>query len=297
MSNKKRIAILGPTGMLGSMVYNVLKEKYDLVLVLKDKENLSKLDKVYGGVRKHKVFHFDFNFIYQDYLRGFKNLKIAPSFKKFLEGIGEVDAVINCVGIIIPYSLENPAVTFFINSALPHLLSSVFKEKLIHPTTDCVFNGIEGFPYNEKSSHSPTDLYGLSKSLGEPRDSLVFRTSFFGPEIKSFVSLLEWFKKQNGKKIRGFRRHFWNGITTKEFGRICDKIIKEREKYPRAGIFHIFSTTLSKYEMLLKFREKYNIDCEIVPDDSSEINRTLSTIYPLCSQLKIPSFDEMLKEL
>jgi len=62
MSNKKRIAILGPTGMLGSMVYNVLKEKYDLVLVLKDKENLSKLDKVYGGVRKHKVFHFDFNF-------------------------------------------------------------------------------------------------------------------------------------------------------------------------------------------------------------------------------------------
>jgi hypothetical protein len=49
--------------------------------------------------------------------------------------------------------------------------------------------------------------------------------------------------------------------------------------------------------MLLKFREKYKINVEIIPDDSTKLNRTLTTIYPLCSQLQIPSFDEMLKEL
>ncbi len=49
--------------------------------------------------------------------------------------------------------------------------------------------------------------------------------------------------------------------------------------------------------MLLKLKEKYNLKCEIIPEESNKLNRTLSTIYPLCSELKIPSFDEMLKEL
>jgi len=295
--NKKIVAILGPTGMLGSMVYNVLKEKYNLILVLRDKENLPKLEDLYGQTGRHRIYEFDFTLIYQDYLNGFKNLNQSPSFRRFLNDIGEVDALINCVGIIIPHSLKDPTITFFINSVLPHLLSSVFKGKMIHPSTDCVFNGLEGFPYDENSPVSPTDLYGLSKSLGEPRDCLVFRTSFIGPEITGFLSLLEWFKKQSGQTIKGFRQHFWNGITTKEFAKICDKIIENREQYPQNGLFHIFSNTLSKYDMLLKFREKYNIDCKIIPDNSTGINRTLTTIRELKSRLQIPSFDEMLEEL
>lgn len=298
MANKKTVAILGPTGMLGSMVYNVLKDKYDLILILRNKEELPKLEALYGPIGKqHRIYEFDFNWIYQDYLKGFKNLTKSPIFQNFLDNVGHVDALINCVGIIIPHSLKDPVNTFFINSALPFLLSSVFKSKMIHPTTDCVFNGLEGFPYDENSPHSPTDLYGLSKSLGEPKDCLTFRTSFIGPEVTGFFSLLEWFKKQSGQTINGFRQHFWNGITTKEFGKICDKIIADREKYPKNGIFHIFSNTLSKYDMLLKFREKYNIDCKIIPEDLAGINRTLTTIYELKSQLQIPSFDDMLKEL
>lgn len=295
--NKKTVAILGPTGMLGSMVYNVLKEKYNLILVLRDIENLEKLEKIYGGTKNHRIYQFDFNLIYQDYLKGFKDLTQSPNFQNFLNEIGEVDGLINCVGIIIPHSLKDPANTFFINSALPNLLSLVFKEKMIHPTTDCVFDGLKGFPYSENSPSNPTDLYGLSKGLGEPRDCLTFRTSFIGPEISGFLSLLEWFRKQSGQTIKGFRQHFWNGITTKEFGKICDKIIENRSQFPQNGLFHIFSTTLSKYEMLLKFQKKYNINCKIIPDDSTGIDRTLTTIYPLCSQLQIPSFDEMLKEL
>lgn len=296
-NNKKTVAILGPTGMLGSMVYNVLKEKCNLILVLRDKENLPRLDKMYGGVDKHRIYEFDFNWIYGDYLKSFKDLTKSPNFKRFLNDIGEIDALINCVGIITPHSLKDIANTFFINSALPHLLSSVFKEKMIHPSTDCVFNGNEGFPYDENSLVSPTDLYGLTKSLGEPKDCLTFRISLIGPEITGFLSLLEWFKKQSGQTVKGFRQHFWNGITTKQFGKICDKIIENRNQYPQNGLFHIFSTTLSKYEMLLKFLEKHHIDCKIIPDNSTKLNRTLTTVRELSSQLQIPSFDEMLKEL
>ena len=297
MLSKKKILLLGADGMLGSMVYSVLKDKYQLILAVRDKSNIKNLENAYGKIDGHTILEFDFAHLYQDYLKGFKNLTQSPVFKGFLENVGEIDALINCAGIIIPNSLKDPALTFFINSAVPHLFSAVFKEKMIHITTDCVFNGLEGFPYDENASVSATDLYGISKFLGEPKNCLTLRTSIIGPEISGFYSLLEWFKKQQGQTIKGFTGHFWNGVTTKEFAQICTRIIENRQEYPKNGLFHVFSTTLSKYEMLCKFKEKYQIDCQILPDDSPGINRTLSTIHPVCEKLQISSFDKMLQEL
>ncbi|MDD5639175.1 MAG: NAD-dependent dehydratase, partial [Candidatus Pacebacteria bacterium] len=82
-----------------------------------------------------------------------------------------------------------------------------------------------------------------------------------------------------------------------QFGKICDEIISNPGKYPKTGLYHIFSTTVSKYEMLLKFKEKYGINCKIKKDEEQKINRTLSTIHDFNNKLNIPSFDEMLKEL
>lgn len=294
---KKTILLLGADGMLGSMVYNVLKDNHSLILSLRDEKGVLALESAYGGTAHHKIYPFDFSLLYDDYVKGFKSKAQSPSFKKFLDDVGPVDAAINCAGLIKPTSMINPTLTFFVNSALPHMLSAVFKEKMIHITTDCVYNGLEGFPYNENSPFTPPDLYGLSKFLGEPKDCLTLRTSIIGPEIAGFYSLVDWFKKQSGQTVKGFTQHFWNGVTTREFGNICKKIIENRNQYPKNGLFHVFSNMVSKYDMLLKFKEKYTIDCTIIPDDSAGVNRTLSTLYPLCAQLNIPSFDQMLLEL
>ncbi len=296
MKNKiKKVLILGASGMLGSAVYDVLKEKYKLVLTFRDLKEKELLEAKYGGTGNHQSEELDLKFVYQDYLD--KKGDPGEYFNSFLERAGEIDFVINAIGITIPFSLKDPASTFFINSAFPFILSNVFGSHLIHITTDCVFNGREGAPYNEDSPKTPYDIYGFSKALGEPTNCLTLRTSIVGRELQGFTSLLEWFLQQKGKTVDGFTQHFWNGITTREFGKICDKIMEHRGHYPESGIYHIFSTTLSKYDMLIKFQKKYSIDCEIIPDDSNEADRTLSTIYPLCSQLDIPSFDEMLENL
>jgi dTDP-4-dehydrorhamnose reductase len=296
-NNKKTIAILGATGMLGSMVYNVLKDDFNLVLVFRDAENLGSLQKAYGKTECHRIINFDFNLVWQDYLKGFKSASESPSYRKFIDELGPVDGMINCVGIILPHSLKDCANTLFINGALPHILAGTFREKLIHITTDCVYSGLSGFPYDENSLPSPNDLYGISKSIGDSTRCLTLRTSIIGPEITGFLSLLEWFKKQNGQTIKGFSNHFWNGVTTKEFGNICARIFANRDQYPENGIYHVFSTSVSKYDMLVKFREKYGINCEIAADDTAKLNRTLATVKDLNARLEIPSFDQMLKEL
>lgn len=292
---RKKVLLLGASGMLGSGVYNVLKDKYDLVLTFKKLKSAELLDKAYGGTKNHKIIEFELSFMYEDFLNkeGFP----GQYMENFLSKIGDVDYVINAIGIITPFSLKNPAMTFFINSAFPHILAEIFGEKLIHITTDCVFNSKEGFPYNEKSPHTPVDIYGLSKSLGEPKKCLTIRTSIVGKEIENFGNLLSWFLRQEGKEIDGFSEHYWNGITTKEFGKICDKVMQNPENYPERGIYHVFSNVVSKYEMLQKFKEKFNVNCVIKEDHEKKLNRTLSTIYDFNSKLNIPTLDEMIKEL
>lgn len=291
----KKILILGATGMLGSEVFNVLKDKYKLVLAVRNIEKINLLEESFGGTKKHEVFSFDVENVYKDFLM--KKGDFAPYLKNFINMIGDIDYVINAIGVTIPFSLKNPEMTFFINGAFPHILANNFGEKLIHITTDCVYNGKSGYPYNEVVDKSPIDLYGLSKSLGEPINCLTLRTSIIGRELDGHTGLLDWFLTQGDREINGFSEHYWNGITTKQFGKICDKIISNPEEYPKSGLYHIFSNSVSKYDMLLKFKDRFGLNCIIKKDTENKLNRTLSSIYPLCSDLEIPSFDEMLKEI
>lgn len=148
----KRVAIVAPTGMLGNSVYSVLKDRYSLVLIFRDKNKLKLLEELYGKNKGTNIC-FDINTISKD----------ASKFKKLIQQIGPVDAIINCAGIINKYAEENILDAFFLNSVFPQLLSQKYKEKLIHITTDCVFNGTDNFPYNENSTLSAMDVYGLSK--------------------------------------------------------------------------------------------------------------------------------------
>jgi dTDP-4-dehydrorhamnose reductase len=291
----KRVAILGATGMLGSAVYDVLKDKYELVLLVRDKNKIPLLEQKFGGTGNSRVVEFDAAKVYEDYVA--KNANPSPYLKGVLDEVGEVDYMINGIGITIPYALENPALTLFINGALPNILSQYLGQKLIHITTDCVYNGTEGFPYDEQSLKTPVDIYGLSKSLGEPSNCLTIRTSIIGRELEGFTGLLEWFLKQDGQDLKGFTQHFWNGITTKQFGKICDQIMQDPDKYPRSGLYHVFSTSVSKYEMLVAFQNKYDTTNNIGQETEAKLNRCLASNRELQGLLNVPSFQEMIDEL
>lgn len=296
----KKVLLLGATGMLGSAVYNVLREKYDLTITARDPERLSLLSRptergnglqyVLGSCR---VAEFDAEKMMADYVA-----KGGSYFADFVKKIGEVDYVINAIGVTIPFSLKNPAATFFVNSALPHIFAREWGKRLIHITTDCVYSGMDGqAPYDEFSSLSPNDIYGLSKSLGEPKNCLTIRTSIIGPELSGHTGLLGWFltNAKPGATLNGFTDHFWNGLTTHQFGLVCDKIISEG--YLSHGLRHVFTNPVSKYEMLFAFQKRFKTECEIKPSSGKPVVRTLATCHSFNEWLKIPSFEQMIKEM
>ena len=72
---------------------------------------------------------------------------------------------------------SNTAAAIKINTLFPYILSEIGERNsanIIHITTDCVWSGKEG-NYNEDSPHDALDVYGKTKSLGEPGNCTVIR--------------------------------------------------------------------------------------------------------------------------
>jgi dTDP-4-dehydrorhamnose reductase len=93
-----------------------------------------------------------------------------------------------------------PALAFAVNAAGPEALAKAARSigaALIHVSTDFVFDGAGGAPYDEEALVAPLSVYGRSKEEGERRvraanpRHLVLRTAWlFGASGQNFVTRL-----------------------------------------------------------------------------------------------------------
>lgn len=274
-----KVLILGGDGMLGHMAVKYLKSKGHDVFSTTRNTDLAE-----GQIHLDLLSeNFSLSRVINDGL--------PPSWKP--------DYIVNCIGIIKPYSEVNIENTIFINSTFPHILARYgegYGIKIIHITTDCVYSGSEG-SYDETSKFDPLDIYGKTKSLGEPKNCFVLRTSIIGPEKKGKLSLLEWFFQQDGKEVNGFDNHFWNGLTTLECSKVIEQIM-ERGLFEN-GTKHIFSTVVSKFDMLNEFKNVYSLNTKINKMSTKDkLDRTLTTAnHNFLNKLDILSFREMVAEM
>jgi dTDP-4-dehydrorhamnose reductase len=124
-------------------------------------------------------------------------------------------------------------------------------------------------------------VYGKTKSLGESLLPCVsnLRCSIIGPETKGFVSLLDWFRRQpRGAQLNGFSNHYWNGITTLQFARICQGVI-DRE-LPLPHVQHVVPADhIAKADLLESFKLEWRRDDIAIKHIEVQpvVDRTLST--------------------
>jgi dTDP-4-dehydrorhamnose reductase len=146
--------------------------------------------------------------------------------------------------------------------------------RVVHFSTDCVFNGHRG-NYSEEDVSDAEDLYGKSKFLGEVTvaNALTLRTSIIGRELTEHRSLLDWFLSQNHKTVRGYRKVIYSGVTTNHLAELVASII---QKHPGLnGLYQVASEPISKYDLLCLVREAYQLDVRIEPDDLEMSDRSM----------------------
>ena len=213
----------------------------------------------------------------------------------------DCDYVINCIGAIKPTfdKATDLSIPIYTNAVFPHQLATwgeLTDTNIIHITTDCVYSGNKG-QYIENDPHDALDVYGKSKSLGEPSNAMVIRTSIFGPEYGGRKrSFLEWVKSQKGKTVNGYTNHYWNGVTTLELANGLLDIVTS-DVWDK-GLFHVYSEDVSKYDMVRQISEAYNLDMNVEPmETDSCVDRTLRTMEELNDFLQPAAFSNMLYEL
>jgi dTDP-4-dehydrorhamnose reductase len=117
--------------------------------------------------------------------------------RSVLPGV-EFDLLINCAALTnVDYCESHREEAFLVNAEAPRLLAEIASEKsakLIHFSTDYVFDGKKSGLYTEEDKAAPLSVYGESKLEGEHRvlevssQHLVVRLSWvFGPDKPSFI--------------------------------------------------------------------------------------------------------------
>lgn len=177
------------------------------------------------------------------------------------------DWVVNAAGLINRRSADDEAF-WTVNAVFPQALAALSLEagaRMIHVSTDCVFDGRQG-PYGEDAPPGAADLYGRSKALGEPPTAMTLRTSIIGPEGKNFYNLLCWTLRQT--QVNGFVNHRWNGLTTCELARVVTGLIERGVHVP--GVRHVHSDDVTKCDLVRMICDAFRHPAAIRPTDAPE---------------------------
>lgn len=189
------------------------------------------------------------------------------------------DVVINCIGIIKQLEIANdPLKVIPINALFPHRIAdlcSVAGARMIHISTDCVFDGKKG-NYNEADPSDAKDLYGRSKYLGEVEypHCVTLRTSIIGHELGSKLALVEWFLAREGA-VKGYTGAIYSGLTTVELSHIIEHYVLPNQQLQ--GLYQVSSEPISKYDLLKLIAKRYGKVIEIEPYDQIQENRSLNS--------------------
>ena len=272
----EKVLVLGNKGMLGHVLYKIFQEnsankKYDVI-----------------GINR-SVDNTDNNSYTLDVLK-------LDELEQFIKS-KQPKYIVNCIGSLVEASINRPSLAIQTNSLLPHFLNEISEKynfKLIHISTDCVFDGSKG-RYKESDKKTETNYYGLTKNLGEINNdrNLTIRTSIIGPEIKlKTTGLFDWVISQKGNTIHGYSRAIWSGLTTIELAKF---ILWSLDKDLNGIVHATNSKEISKYNLVKLIDKTFDLNINLLKNEDYIINKTL--LNTKISNYDFPSYIKMIKEM
>jgi len=280
-----KVLIFGGTGMLGSMAAKCMPDEWEVQATARVRSPLP-YDLVNLRWRRFDVGH--------------------PGWEDDLGGLvtGQ-DWVVNCLGATKPLMGESAASV--VNAVLPGLMAAtcqVVGARMIHASTDCVYDGSQGLR-REEDPPSAQDDYGARKAQGEPPGAIVVRCSLVGPECRAPARHLLG-KTLEGLVRQGYTDHLWNGLTTLHWARLVVAAIRFGVTLP-SPLHLVPEGAVTKARLLRTIFQAFTVaglDLEAVrsgmPTDmrlATSYPGTLARFWRLAGYDPPPTIEQMLQEL
>ncbi len=244
----KKILLIGKTGQLGSEIL---------------KDSLS-----FG----FEIFGFE-----KEEIDVTNELQVKEKIKKV-----KPDILINTSAYhVIQKCEENPLETMKINFLAVDKMAKLSKKyniKFITYSTDYVFDGNKGAPYEEDEECNPLQIYGISKLAGEyavlnsyPEGSFIIRTCGLyggkkGSPEKGGNFVLNIIKKTQGKEVIEVSSE--QIVSPTYAGDLSKATLKLLNSKGKAGIYHLVNEGYcSWYEFAKEIFKLAKIDKELKPVD------------------------------
>jgi len=173
---------------------------------------------------------------------------------------------------------SNEEIAYKVNADGPYILAKSAKEigaKLVHISTDYVFDGTKKKPYSENDKPNPLQVYGKSKLKGELLiqdtyiSGFIIRTSWvYGNHGKNFVNtILKLAKTKN--EIQVIDDQFGSPTYVKDLAKTIIELIS-KESLTQMDVFHYSNLgEISWYLFAKKIVELSKKKCIIKPISSA----------------------------
>ena len=207
------------------------------------------------------------------------------------------DIIINCAGFTdVNSAYENKKVCHDVNvCGLINLIKYSKKNtKIVHISSDYVFDGNKGVPYIETDLTYPINYYGKTKLEAEniligseKNDYLIFRPNVIYSEFGNNFFMFIYNSLKNNKKINVVDDQISNPV----FALNLANVILESIVMDLKGIYHYGSTDiLSRYEFAIKIANYFNLNSNHINKISSsslqqQAKRPLNTSLD-CSKIR-----------
>jgi len=264
----KKVLITGANGQLGSEIKKI-SSQYKLDFIFTDINELDITDKI--------------------------NLEKFFSFS-------QINYLVNCAAYTAVDKAEGEKdKALLINSKAPKYLaeySNQYGFKLIHISTDYVFNGAKNTPYLETDSVDPLNHYGVTKLKGEIeiqnicQKYIIFRTSWLYSSFgNNFVkTILKLAKEKDSLQV------VVDQIGTPTYAKdlaiaICE-IIQDYNFEKINGLFHFSNLGVASwYDFAHYILKKARINKKIIPILSQDYQtRAKRPIYSVLSKTKFEKY-------
>lgn len=252
-----RLLITGASGLLGLTAALEACSDYEVT----------------GVINRHPVKHPELRVIRADFNR-------MEEVDKVFEEV-QPEAVIHCAAMAdVDQCERDPRGAQRLNAELPGDIAYAAKRcqaRLIHISTDAVFDGLKG-DYREEDSPSPVNVYGRTKLAGERivravyPEAAIARVNLFGWSPSGNRSLAEFFfhNLKDGRPVNGYRNVFFNPLLVNDLARILFELLARDVR----GVIHVGGRDqLSKYEFGLRIADLFHFDRTLItPVDIEETN-------------------------
>jgi len=229
------------------------------------------------------------------------------------------DVIVNCAAISSPADVDaNPNLAEKVNVALPRLLAQISTHigaRLLHISTDMVFDGLSEAPYRSTDMPAPTNLYGRTKLMAErevlehnPDDPVVLRIPILMGNSPSGQRSVH--EKLLGTIAAGERpKLFCDEIRQPcSASNVAEVLLELSERRDLHGIFHWAGTeTLSRFEMGQRILKHFGLPLDSIQSISKNDHPSFAdrptnltfNLHPIISKLKTKpvNFQEQLEEL